>query len=101
MPFEAAPDRARGLEAMMVAMNGPRLEDVPVAVIEAFCFDGTLVTTQALAGGHIHRNILVTSSGGRYVLQRLNDRVFPDLDAVLSNVERVVAHLKSSGQITA
>ena len=44
-------------------------------------------------------NFLITSTGGRYVFQRLNGRVFPDLDIVVNNVERVVAHLEASGRV--
>ncbi len=71
--------------------------DVPPEVIDAFRFDGDAVGAQPVPGGHIHRNILLTCTGGRYVLQRLNDRVFPDIDAVLGNVERIVAHLAARG----
>jgi Ser/Thr protein kinase RdoA (MazF antagonist) len=69
-----------------------------VAVIDAFRFEGAPVGTEPLEGGHIHENFQVTCSGGRYVLQRLNDRVFPDLEAVVTNVERVVAHLRAKGR---
>jgi N-acetylhexosamine 1-kinase len=75
-------------------MDGQRSEVLREA-IEAFAFDGHPVGSEPIPGGHIHRNFLVTCSGGRYVLQHLNESVFPDLDAVLSNVERVVAHLKA------
>ena len=36
----------------------------------------------------------ITSSSARYVLQRVNDRVFSDVDTLLSNVERVTAHMR-------
>jgi len=68
-------------------------------VIDAFLFDGDVTATSHLPGGHIHRNVLVSCRGGRYVLQGLNDNVFPDIDLVLSNVERVAAHMKSAGRI--
>jgi hypothetical protein len=67
--------------------------EVPSAVIGAFTFDGPHLTSEPMPGGHIHDSFLVTCAGARYVLQRLNDQVFPDLEAMLSNVERIVAHL--------
>jgi N-acetylhexosamine 1-kinase len=82
------------MSAMDVASPDPHR-----AVVAAFCFEGALVRTDPLPGGHIHRNLLVTCTGGRYVVQRLNERVFPDIDTVLGNVERVAAHLRSSGRI--
>ena len=72
--------------------------EVSPAVLEAFGFEGIEVRTEPLGGGHIHRNFLVTCSCGRYVLQQHERRVFPDVDVVLSNVQRVVAHLQGSGR---
>jgi len=71
---------------------------VSPAVLDAFGFEGVGVRTEPLAGGHIHRNFLVTCSAGRFVLQQVNDKVFPDVEAVLCNVQRVVAHLKGRGR---
>jgi Ser/Thr protein kinase RdoA (MazF antagonist) len=73
---------------------------VPRAVTDAFRFAGPALGSEPLRGGHIHRNFLVTCTGGRYVLQRLNVGVFPDIDAVVHNVERVVAHLQERGRRT-
>ena len=84
----------------MGAMDQPAWGPVPAAVIDEFRFAGTPLATESLGAGHIHGNVLVNCPGGRYVLQRLNNRVFPDLDVLLSNVERVVAHLKASGHTT-
>jgi Ser/Thr protein kinase RdoA (MazF antagonist) len=79
-------------------MDGPAGPEVAGAVIDAFCFDGPVIATAPLPGGHIHRNLLLTCTGGRYIVQRLNDRVFPDLDAVVGNGERVTTHLAASGR---
>lgn len=45
--------------------------------------------------GHIHRSFRIACEKGAVVLQRLNERVFPDLDAVMANMVRVTAHLES------
>jgi Ser/Thr protein kinase RdoA (MazF antagonist) len=79
-------------------MDGRPGPGIAGAIIDAFCFDGAVVASAPLPGGHIHRNLLLTCTGGRYVLQQLNDRVFADLDAVLGNVERVTTHLAASGR---
>lgn len=47
-------------------------------------------------GGHIHQTFLVRTRAGDFLLQRLNERVFPDLDAVMENLQRVAAHLSTS-----
>ncbi|HET8900915.1 MAG TPA: aminoglycoside phosphotransferase family protein [Holophagaceae bacterium] len=45
--------------------------------------------------GHIHRSFRIACEHGAVVLQRLNERVFPDLGAVMANMVRVTAHLES------
>jgi len=66
--------------------------------MDGFRFDGAPMAWERLSGGHIHQNFLVTCPGGRYVLQRINERVFPDVAVVLSNVERLVVHLGAGGR---
>lgn len=39
-----------------------------------------------LGSGHIHETWLVAGGGPRYVVQRLNTKIFADLDAVMSNL---------------
>jgi N-acetylhexosamine 1-kinase len=82
----------------MGAVTGHVGSAIPADAIDAFCFDGSLVSADLLTGGHIHRSFLVTCTGRRYVLQRLNDHVFPDIGAVLTNVERVTTHLAVKGR---
>lgn len=47
--------------------------------------------------GHIHRTFRVTCERGEVALQRLNTQVFPDLDAVMANLQAVTAHLQGKG----
>ena len=51
---------------------------------------------QPLGQGHIHQTYLVCAAGGaqRWVLQRLNTHVFPNLAAVMENLVRVTDHLR-------
>jgi hypothetical protein len=50
-----------------------------------------------LGQGHIHHTYLVQLAGGAgaLVLQRLNNLVFTDLDAVMQNIVRVTAHVRA------
>lgn len=43
--------------------------------------------------GHIHQTYRVGTAAGDFLLQRLNSRVFPDLDAIADNTARIAAHL--------
>jgi Ser/Thr protein kinase RdoA (MazF antagonist) len=49
-----------------------------------------------LGDGHINETLLVETDRGRFVLQRINERVFPDPQAVAEKVHRVVAYLQSA-----
>lgn len=49
-------------------------------------------------GGHIHDTYLVNATnqaGGALILQRFNERVFPDISAVMSNIARVTDHARA------
>jgi Ser/Thr protein kinase RdoA (MazF antagonist) len=48
--------------------------------------------------GHIHDTYLVTTSdktGDRYILQRLNNKIFKNIPQLQSNIERVTDHIRS------
>jgi N-acetylhexosamine 1-kinase len=81
----------------MGPVHDPRGWEFPDAVIDAFALDGRVVSVEPMPMGHIHRNFLVTCTGARYVVQRLNHHVFGDTHALCANVERVVAHLRAAG----
>ncbi len=66
-----------------------------------FGFRGDVVSWSPLGGGHIHRNMLVTCTGGRYVVQRINSRVFPDVDGLQENGRRITRHLANKSWIVA
>lgn len=47
--------------------------------------------------GHINDTWAVTAKGARYLFQRINRKVFPDVPLVMENIRRVTAHLASRG----
>lgn len=53
------------------------------------------------AEGLIHETYLVEAAASqqRFVLQRINDRVFPNIDALMDNIQRVIAHLKCKASL--
>ncbi|HKQ61567.1 MAG TPA: hypothetical protein VJS92_09745, partial [Candidatus Polarisedimenticolaceae bacterium] len=68
------------------------------AIGRGFALPGEFVAAAPLGRGHIHETYLVTYADGgrtrRYVHQRFNRRVFADPQAVMENIERVLAHLQ-------
>jgi Ser/Thr protein kinase RdoA (MazF antagonist) len=67
------------------------------AVCAGFALRGDALDAEPLGAGHIHDTFVVTGRDGRgarrWVLQRLNERVFPDVAGMMENVGRVARHL--------
>lgn len=77
------------------------LLDVPSAAIRQFAITGELAEVHAHQRGHIHDTFISTwrqadGSERRYLHQRMNDRVFQDIPALMHNIERVTSFLKHS-----
>ncbi|MEY6432744.1 aminoglycoside phosphotransferase family protein [Thioalkalicoccus limnaeus] len=62
------------------------------ALAEQFMLAAPVRRVEPFGTGLINRTYLVTTSGPRYVLQRLNDQVFPEPAAILANLARLTAH---------
>lgn len=72
--------------------------DVARAVIGAFAIDGDLLEIRSFDRGHIHDTFVSTwrRADGvvrRYLHQRINDRVFTDVPALMNNIANVTSHL--------
>lgn len=65
-----------------------------------FALEGDIETVETHAGGHINDSFRLTVRHGnavrRFLLQRLNSRVFPDPATVMENIRRVTDHLAAS-----
>lgn len=60
-----------------------------------FDWDGEAVSAQRYGNGHINLTYLVvTDAGKRYILQRVNDNVFRDPEALMGNITAVTTHLQ-------
>ena len=60
-----------------------------------FALDGSAVEVQPLGEGFINDTFVVTTDGPRrYILQRKNKAVFPDVPAMMDNIAAVTAHIK-------
>ncbi|MFT4844245.1 MAG: hypothetical protein ACJA0V_004842 [Planctomycetota bacterium] len=67
-------------------------------VVQQFAIAGKLKDVRPLQRGHIHDTFVSTwSQGGsdtRFLHQRMNDKVFHDIPAVMHNIEAVSRHLR-------
>lgn len=67
------------------------------AVAEQFEIEGNVLDVRPYGEGHINLTLLVTTDKKRYILQKMNTRVFPDSDALMKNICAVTEHLRSCG----
>lgn len=65
------------------------------AIAEVFDFDAPVVGIETLGAGFINDTYIVTTERSRYILQRKNHLVFPDVPAMMDNIWRVTSHLKA------
>lgn len=64
-------------------------------IAERFAFDAPVVDITTLGQGFINDTYIVTTEKSRYILQRKNHNVFPDVAAMMDNIQRVTTHLKA------
>jgi hypothetical protein len=66
------------------------------AVVRAFNVEGEFQSAKPYGSGHIHDTYCVNfDHGSRIILQRINTQIFTNPIAVMENIERVTAHLRS------
>ena len=69
-------------------------DPVPNDVLKAFCKDPTTWTVTTLGLGNINDTYLVRSATYSFVLQRINNEVFPDPLRVIENFYKITNHLR-------
>lgn len=65
-------------------------------IVEKFNVEGTIASIRPLGNGLINDTYLVVTAGENddYVLQRINNSIFQDVDLLLHNVEAVTSHIR-------
>ena len=64
-------------------------------VLKTFKFDGEAVSKEPYGSGHINSTFLVvTDTEKRYILQKINNKIFPDVAGLMNNIMLVTEHLK-------
>ena len=65
-------------------------------ILSNFPLDGIVVDCNRYGFGHINETYLVvTDRQKRYILQKINNAVFRDIDALMANIEAVTSFLRS------
>lgn len=65
--------------------------------VKAFALDGEIVSIEPYGEGHINVTMLVTTTKKRYIMQKMNTKVFTDPDSLMENICGVTQHLSSKG----
>lgn len=68
-----------------------------VNVANSFAIQGKVQDIRPYGEGHINLTLLVTTDEKRYILQKMNTRVFPDPDGLMGNICGVTEHLRARG----
>lgn len=67
------------------------------SVAEQFCLVGNIIGIEPYGEGHINLTLLVTTDKKRYIMQKMNTRVFNDPDSLMANICGVTEHLSARG----
>lgn len=65
-----------------------------LSVLGRFPLEGEPVSAEPYGCGHINATYLVTTTARRYILQKINDRIFRDVGALMKNIRAVTDHLR-------
>ena len=69
-------------------------------VCHAFDISGDVVSAIPYGEGHINTTYLVTTSRKRYILQKMNERAFKDIDALMKNNSHYLDGIKARNAFT-
>lgn len=68
-------------------------------ILSAFNYNGEPITCIPYGNGHINTTFKVECKNGEksalYILQQINNNIFPDIDALMENIENVTSFLKT------
>lgn len=64
---------------------------------ERFCIEGKIKEICSYGEGHINVTYLVTTDKKRYIMQKMNTRVFPDSERLMKNILAVTEYLRARG----
>ena len=63
-------------------------------ILDKFLIEGEVLSCERYGCGHINETYLVITTEKRYILQKINDRIFKDVSALMENIRAVTEHLE-------
>ena len=67
------------------------------SVAQQFCLEGEVLAISPYGEGHINLTLLVETEKKRYIMQKMNTKVFPDPVRLMANICGVTEHLRARG----
>ena len=65
-----------------------------LSILNSFQLDAPAISCEKYGCGHINMTYLVvTATGRRYILQKINDRIFQNVPALMENIAAVTGYL--------
>ena len=80
----------------------PSMDQKLLDIVSLFDIKGQITDIKPLGNGLINDTFKISTEGDGpdYVLQRINNAIFTDVELLQSNIEAVTAHLRSKGEMT-
>ena len=65
-------------------------------VVKQFRIEGDIISCEPYGDGHINDTYKIETTKQLYILQRINNSVFKDVELLMSNIQKVLDHAKES-----
>ena len=65
-------------------------------VINQFQIEGEILSYAPYGDGHINDTYLIVTTVRKYIMQRINNMVFKDVELLMGNIDKVLSHAKKS-----
>jgi len=72
------------------------MEETVKKIVADFLKNETVIAIEKLKSGLINSTYLVETSGGKYILQKMNQKVFPNIQALINNKAKITSFLKAN-----
>lgn len=65
------------------------------SIIQAFKIEGNFIASEIINSGYINNTYKIITSDESYILQRINNHIFKDVDKLSENIHRITTHIQS------
>lgn len=69
-------------------------------VVTHFNIPERISEVRPLGEGFINDTFIIVTSGKRYILQRKNKAIFPNIPGMMDNIDKVTRHIRQKGHVT-